>query len=132
MSEFCKQCAEVMFGPEHKSSFIGQTTAEDWAVGKAAVVLCEDCGPIQVDPDGVCISQECDQHRVPMTLGQILSLGENSGYPLVFTLTYSAGTYTAKLVGSDRVVASAEGNDAGMASKRLLAGFTAACKELAA
>ncbi len=131
MSEFCKQCADTLFGPEHKSSFIGQTSLEDWAKGRAAVVLCEDCGPIQVNPEGVCVSQDCDKHRVPMTLGRILSLGESSGYPMVFTLTYSKGTYRAQLVGHDRVIASAEDKDASTASRCLLAEFTATCKELA-
>ncbi len=131
MSQFCKQCAVETFGLGRTSNFIGQTSTEQWSCGVATVALCAGCGPTLVDPDGICVSQECDKHRQPMTLGQILALGESSGYPLVFTLTVSGDTYTAKFVGSERVVASADGSDAGMASKRLLSEFTAACKGLA-
>lgn len=56
MAEFCKQCAEELgFEPD----FVGLSTAEDTAKGLYAIVLCETCGPIQVDHEGKCISPDC-------------------------------------------------------------------------
>lgn len=58
MADFCRQCSEELFGKDFED-FKGATTAEDWSRNEAAVVLCEGCGPIQVDPDGSCISADC-------------------------------------------------------------------------
>jgi len=54
MSEYCKQCSEVVFGYDRKDFF---ELCEDsgWLV-----VLCEGCGPIQVDRNGECVSVDCD------------------------------------------------------------------------
>lgn len=58
MADFCKQCSEDKFGEDFKDlAYI--TAVDDWKEGKAAVVICEGCGPIQVDPDGNCISDDC-------------------------------------------------------------------------
>lgn len=61
MADFCKQCSIEIFGKDF-GELAGLTTVEDWANGKAVVALCEDCGPIQVDPDGNCIT-DCDKHH---------------------------------------------------------------------
>lgn len=58
MSDFCKQCSEEIFGKDFKE-MAGITTSENQAEGKYAVVLCEDCGPVQVDVDGRCVSKDC-------------------------------------------------------------------------
>jgi len=58
MADFCKQCSTELFGKDFED-FKGITAKEDWAEGKAAVVLCEGCGSIQVDTDGACISKDC-------------------------------------------------------------------------
>lgn len=58
MSEFCKACSEEMFGPG-SNDFKNMTTKSDWQSGRAAMVLCEGCGPIQVDPEGNCVSKDC-------------------------------------------------------------------------
>lgn len=58
MAAFCKQCSTELFGEDFEE-LAGLTSAEDWNDGKARVVLCEDCGPIQVDPDGNCVSGDC-------------------------------------------------------------------------
>lgn len=57
MAEFCKQCANY-WGSE--PDFVGFTTEEEWEKGYAKVVLCEGCGPIQVNPAGECVSEDCD------------------------------------------------------------------------
>lgn len=58
MASFCRQCSEELFG-EYYGDFTGITTAYQWANGIAAVVLCEACGTIQVDPQGNYISKDC-------------------------------------------------------------------------
>ncbi len=54
MADFCKDCSEETFGGDFKD-LASITSLEDFAEGKAAVVLCEGCGPIQVDPNGKCL-----------------------------------------------------------------------------
>lgn len=61
MTDFCAQCSDDIFG-EDFGDLKGITKAEDWAQGKAAVVICEDCGVIQVDPAGRCISKDCTKN----------------------------------------------------------------------
>lgn len=58
MADFCKQCSLELFGKDFED-FKGATTETDVKNKLAAVVLCEGCGPIQVDPDGACISEDC-------------------------------------------------------------------------
>lgn len=64
MSDFCKQCALAIFG---ESAYVdgdlaGITSKEDWDEGKAAEVLCEGCGAIQVDPEGNCLGGCSENH----------------------------------------------------------------------
>jgi len=67
MANFCKQCSIEIWG-EDTRDLAGITDEKTWAEGKAAVVICEDCGFIQVDPDGSCISDDClKQHGKTMT-----------------------------------------------------------------
>jgi hypothetical protein len=58
VADFCKQCSIDLFG-EDTGDLRGITTPEAWAEGRAAVVICEGCGFIQVDPDGNCVSKDC-------------------------------------------------------------------------
>lgn len=58
MADFCKQCSIDNFGQDFKE-LAGITQQHEWATGKAAQTLCEGCGPIQVDPDGNCVSEDC-------------------------------------------------------------------------
>jgi hypothetical protein len=58
MADFCKQCSIDNFG-EDFGDLAGITKPEDFAEGKAVIVICEGCGVVQVDPDGVCISADC-------------------------------------------------------------------------
>ncbi len=58
MADFCKACSHDHFGKDF-GELAGLTTKEAWAEEKAAVVICEGCGPIQVDPEGVCVSEGC-------------------------------------------------------------------------
>lgn len=58
MAEFCKQCSIDMFGEDFKE-LAGLTKTEDWLKELAYQVICEGCGPIQVDPDGNCVSSDC-------------------------------------------------------------------------
>jgi hypothetical protein len=58
MADFCKQCSIDIFG-EDLGDLAGITTEQDEREGKAALVICEGCGAIQVDRDGKCISADC-------------------------------------------------------------------------
>lgn len=58
MSDFCSQCSLDLLG-EDFGDLRGLTTPESWEQGKSAVVICEGCGPIQVDPSGICVSDDC-------------------------------------------------------------------------
>lgn len=59
MADFCKQCSLDMWG-EDMGDLRGITKQDEWANGKAAVVICEGCGYIQVDPEGNCVTGDCD------------------------------------------------------------------------
>jgi hypothetical protein len=58
MADFCKARSEELFGRDTKD-LAGITDTNDWLDGRAAIVLCEGCGPIQVDPAGRCVSKDC-------------------------------------------------------------------------
>ena len=57
MADFCNQCAASMGLPP--GDLAGVTTPQMIRAGRAAIVICEGCGQIQVDPDGCCISEDC-------------------------------------------------------------------------
>lgn len=59
MADFCKQCSLRIFGEDYRE-LADLITAEDTAKGfVSSVVICEGCGPIQVDHNGVCVSSDC-------------------------------------------------------------------------
>lgn len=59
MADFCLQCnLDLFFGPY--SDLDGLSTPDDTANGLYPVVLCEGCGPIQVDHIGRCVSVDCE------------------------------------------------------------------------
>lgn len=74
MAEFCKQCSIDLFGKDH-GDLAGITKVEDWQKGEAAVVCCEGCAFIQVDPEGNCVSKDCERagergHGLPWLVGE--------------------------------------------------------------
>lgn len=58
MADFCKLCAIEMFG-EDTGDLADISKPEDTAKGLYACVLCESCGPIQVNHLGECITPWC-------------------------------------------------------------------------
>lgn len=58
MADFCRACSIAIFGDDFKE-LASITDPEQWKLGKATCVLCEGCGPIQVDPNGNCVSRDC-------------------------------------------------------------------------
>lgn len=54
MAEFCRQCSARKLGADF-GDFAGITTSEQTAQGVYAEVLCEGCGPTQVDHEGACV-----------------------------------------------------------------------------
>lgn len=59
MADFCRQCSIETFGKDYRE-LAGITTQKDWEQAKASIVICEGCGIIQVDPEGNCVSKDCD------------------------------------------------------------------------
>lgn len=59
MADFCKACSDKLFGPGMPPDLGGITKEPEWLQGLAVSVICEGCGPIQVDPEGNCVSQDC-------------------------------------------------------------------------
>ncbi len=64
MADYCQACSIELFGKDY-GNFAGLTSEEDWTEDRAVVVLCEGCGPTQVDPAGRCISRDCDRAGQP-------------------------------------------------------------------
>ena len=65
MADFCLQCSGELFPGGIKNDFIGISTPEDTEKGLYAVVLCEGCGPTQVDHAGKCVAADCaEKHGV--------------------------------------------------------------------
>jgi hypothetical protein len=62
MADFCKQCSTDMFDRDFKD-LAGLTTKVDEEEGLYAIVLCESCGVIQVDREGICVSPDCKEHH---------------------------------------------------------------------
>ncbi len=65
MADFCKQCTEELFGEEsaYDNDLRDIVSLEDSLVGVSAIVLCEGCGPIQVNHVGECLSVDCDKQH---------------------------------------------------------------------
>lgn len=57
MADFCKACSAELF--DLPSDFEGLVTEEEANDGYIANVLCETCGPIEVDHEGKCVSVDC-------------------------------------------------------------------------
>ena len=53
----------------------GITKQEDWEEGKAQIVICEGCGPIQVNPAGECVSEDCGVpgHNKPWVIQAVVT-----------------------------------------------------------
>lgn len=65
MADFCKQCSVDGFGEDYRDH-AGLSTAEDTAKGLFALVICEGCGPTQVDHLGACVAPDCmEKHGAP-------------------------------------------------------------------
>lgn len=62
MSDFCRQCSIDLFG-EDIGDFLDPQAIKDNRRGFFSIVLCEDCGPCQVDHLGTCISRDCLKHH---------------------------------------------------------------------
>ena len=70
MADFCRQCTTDLFGEDVINDFAGMTTKEDEKQGRFALVLCERCGPIQVNTVGGCISSDCFKNHRKISLSE--------------------------------------------------------------
>lgn len=57
MAEFCRQCSSTLLDLD-TTDFAGLCDE-----GFITIVLCEGCGPTQVDSRGVCVSPDCLEHH---------------------------------------------------------------------
>jgi len=60
MADFCKKCSIAMWGKDF-GDLAGLSKPEDTENGLYPVVICEGCGPIQVNHEGICISEDCKE-----------------------------------------------------------------------
>ena len=58
MADFCKQCSIDLFG-EDFGDFKNISTEENTKNKLFLTALCEGCGLIQVDHNGICVSKNC-------------------------------------------------------------------------
>ena len=58
MADFCKQCSIDHFGQDFRE-LAGLSKPQDTANKLYANVICEGCGHIQVDHEGVCVTTNC-------------------------------------------------------------------------
>lgn len=61
MADFCKQCSEEMFGKDFRD-LAELMNKEEYTEGFGAAALCEGCGDIVVDYNGVCVCDWCEKH----------------------------------------------------------------------
>ena len=61
MADFCKQCSLEIF-LEDFGDLRGLGDGTPLPPGHGWSALCENCGPIVVDDEGNCISDNCDTH----------------------------------------------------------------------
>jgi len=68
MADYCKQCSESIFGEDY-GELKGISTESDTYMDWYADVICEGCGYIQVDHDGVCVHHNEKGHKNAPVLG---------------------------------------------------------------
>lgn len=57
MADFCKQCSIEMFGEDFRE-LADLSTEEDTKNGLFCYALCENCGTIQVDHEGIRVDDD--------------------------------------------------------------------------
>lgn len=62
MADFCKQCSIEIWG-EDLGDLAGISLKRDTDKEMYYLALCEGCGPIQVDHEGICVSKNCLQEH---------------------------------------------------------------------
>lgn len=61
MADFCKHCSIKMFNKDHRDlSDLGPSRGI-LIDGRGWIALCEGCGPIVVDDDGVCLTHNHEE-----------------------------------------------------------------------
>ena len=75
MADFCRDCSIQIFGRDYRD-LAGITTEGNWKSDYAAWVLCEGCGPIQVDPNGNCVGGNCLINHLTGTRGEVRGMSK--------------------------------------------------------
>lgn len=63
MADFCKVCSIEHFGQDFRE-LAGLSTPEDTASERYCYVICEGCGFVWVDHDGVVVHRDSDQTEI--------------------------------------------------------------------
>lgn len=65
MADFCRQCAEALYGKDERYLNDCSGMVEEFEVkeGFTAGAICERCGIIRVDHDGKCVDINCSIHK---------------------------------------------------------------------
>jgi len=64
MADFCNTCSREHFF-EDFGDLRGLTPEIVWNDGRACITICDGYGPIQIDPEGNCVSKDCDRAGKP-------------------------------------------------------------------
>jgi hypothetical protein len=71
MADFCKQCSIDTFGKDFEELALPKDDVRRGTLkpGYGWLNICESCGPILTDDDGVCTDPRCPIHGEKPTLG---------------------------------------------------------------
>jgi len=58
MADFCKQCSIAIFAKDY-GDLANLSTEEHTRSRIYSIVICESCGPTQVDHTGECVNADC-------------------------------------------------------------------------
>lgn len=94
MADFCKQCSLAKFGTDYKK-LAGLISPQQYSKGLVGLAICKGCGVINVDPDGVCVSEDCLKHHGVKKKSKIIARTISSGCSGAITWT---GLYCSSLV----------------------------------
>lgn len=73
MADFCRDCSIAMFGEDFKELALAPDDPKRGTLspGEGWVVLCEGCGAITVNDDGVCQQHTTEQHNHVISHGTL-------------------------------------------------------------
>lgn len=83
MSDFCRDCSEIMFGHDFRELALP-------SAGPTNRVICEGCGETLVNPDGECLIHTHAEHLEFLDLDMPHPRGQDLSRPIRILLTFLA------------------------------------------